>query len=85
MGKIIPEEFSTNAYVKELYETEHVHSSTKKLRVILYAKYENADLHKFMETQCQRLEITRHNEVLKLLLRFEEFSMEHLAPGKHIQ
>ena len=28
----------TNAYVKEVYESEHVHTATKRLRVILDAK-----------------------------------------------
>ena len=47
-GKITPEESFTNAYVKEVYESEHVQNSAKLLRVILYAKYEKADLHKVM-------------------------------------
>ena len=28
-GKITPEEFFTNDYVKEVYELEHVHTTTK--------------------------------------------------------
>ena len=47
--KITPEELFTNAYVKEVYESEHVRLATKQLRVILYAKYENVDLHKVTE------------------------------------
>ena len=40
----------TDAYVEELYESEHVRTSTKQLRVILDTKNENVDLHKVMET-----------------------------------
>ena len=50
-GEITPEEQFTNDYVEEAHESEHVLTSTKKLRVILDAKYEKADLHKVIETQ----------------------------------
>ena len=39
--------------------------------MILDAKYENVDLHKVMETQCQHLTMTQRNEYLQLLKRFE--------------
>ena len=45
----------------------------KKFLKILYAKYKNSDLHKFMETQFQYFTITHCNELLKLLHKFEEF------------
>ena len=51
-GNITPEESFTNAYVQELYESEHVCTATKQLCVILDAKYEKVDLHKVMENQC---------------------------------
>ena len=38
-GKIRHEDFFTNDYVEELYESDHVRTDTKLLRVILYAKY----------------------------------------------
>ena len=38
-GKIKPEEPFTNDYVEEVYESEHVHTTTKRLRVILDAKH----------------------------------------------
>ena len=47
-GKIIPEESFTDAYVEEFYGSDHVSNATKRLRVILDAKYENEDLHKVM-------------------------------------
>ena len=60
-GKIKPELFLTNAYVRELYESEHVRTATKRLRVILDAKYEKVDLHNVMENQCQHLTKTQCN------------------------
>ena len=62
-----------NAYVEELYGSEHVSTSTKILCVILYAKYEKSYLHKVMETQCQHLTVTQHNELIKLLQKFKYF------------
>ena len=72
IGEITPEELFTNAYIEEVYESEHVRTATKLLRVILNAKYENADLYKVMENQCQYLTMTQCNELLKLLQTFEE-------------
>ena len=44
-----------NAYAEELYGLEHVHTSTKQLRVILDSKYEKVNLNKGMENQCKGL------------------------------
>ena len=54
-GKIAPEEQFTNTHVEEVYESEHVHTAKKRLRLILDAKYEKVNLHKFMENQCQNV------------------------------
>ena len=62
----------TNSYVTEVYESEHVRNATKHLRLILDAKYEEADLHKVMENQCQHLTMTQRNELLKLLQKLED-------------
>ena len=51
---------------KYIYESEHVHTATKRLRLILDTKYENADLHKVIGNQCQHLTMTQRNELLKL-------------------
>ena len=72
IGKITPKESFTNTYVKEVYQSEHVRTATKRLRVILDAKYEKSDLHKFMENQCQHLKTTQHNELLQILQKIEE-------------
>ena len=64
--KITPGELLTDAYVEELYESEHVLTATKTLRVILYSKSEKENLHKVMETQCRHLTIKKCNELLKL-------------------
>ena len=71
--KITPKESFTNAYVEEVYESEHVCTATKQLCVILDDKYEKVCLHKVMETQCQHLTMTQRNELIKLLHIFEEF------------
>ena len=81
-GKSTPKESFTNAYVKEVYESEHLRSATKRLRVILDAKYEKVDLHKVMETQCQHLTMTQYNESLQLLKIFEEFFDGTLGTSK---
>ena len=67
IGKVKPEDFSTEAYVKEVYKSENVRTATKRLHVILYAKNEKADLQKVMESQCHHLTITWRKYLLKLL------------------
>ena len=84
-GKITPEESFTNAYVKELYESEHVRTAEKRLHVILDAKYEKEDLHKVMENQCQHLTTTQRNELLNYYRNPKSCLVEHLSPGKQIQ
>ena len=49
-GKIKPEESFTNACIEEVYESKHVHTATKRLSVILYAKYKKPVLHKVMKS-----------------------------------
>ena len=61
------------SYAEEINESEQVRTYTKLLRVILDAKYEKADLHKVMETQCQNLTETQRNELLKFFQKLEEF------------
>ena len=71
-SKSTPEEFFTGDYVKEVYKSENLLTATKKLHIILDAKYEKENLHKVMETQCQHLTMTQRNELLKLLQIFKE-------------
>ena len=66
IGKITHKYSFNNDYVKEIYDPEHVHTTTKWLGVILDVKYEKADLQNVVETQCQHLIMTQHNELLKL-------------------
>ena len=49
-GEITPKELFTNACTEEVYGSENVRTTTKRLRVILDTKYETADLNKVMET-----------------------------------
>ena len=44
------------------------------MRVILDPKYEKENLHKAMETKCKHLTMTQHNDLLKLLQKFEELT-----------
>ena len=46
--KLTPEESFMNAHTEDNYELEKIHPSNKRLRVILYDKYEKANLHKVM-------------------------------------
>ena len=62
-GIIKLEELFTDYYVEKVYESKHIFNSTKRLRVILDAKYEKADLHKAMETQCQHLIVTQRHDL----------------------
>ena len=68
--------------MEEVCESEYVRTDTIPLRVILYYKYEKADLHKVMETQCQHITTTQHNELLKLLQILEELFDGTLGPWK---
>ena len=52
-GIFKPEEYFTDAYVKEVYESEHVRNANNRFHIILDAKYEQAYLQKVVETQCQ--------------------------------
>ena len=44
-----------NAYVEEVFESEHIRTSTKCLLKILDYKYKVADLNKLMKNQFQHL------------------------------
>ena len=68
-----------------MYESEHVRTAKKRLRVILDAKYEKSYLHQVMENQCQHLTMKQRNKLLQLLKNSKSCLMEHLAPGKQIQ
>ena len=83
-GGNTPEEYFTYSYVEEVYESEHVRTTTKTLRVTLDAKYKEADLHNVVETQCQNLTTKQRNDSLKLLQNSKSCFMEHLEPGKEI-
>ena len=81
-GKITPEYIFTNAYTEEIHESGQVRTYTKQLRVILDDKYEKEELYKVMKNQCQTFTETKRSELLKLLQKFKDFMMEHLAPDK---
>ena len=68
----------------KINESEQVYTSTKKLRVILYAKYKNAYLNKAMENQWQHLKETQRNEFLKSIQKFKEFFHGTLGNWKKV-
>ena len=47
-GKITPEESFMNAYTEDNDEQEKIHPDNKRVRVILYDKYEKENLYKIM-------------------------------------
>ena len=56
MSKTVkPKEYFINAYVSECFEYESAISATLRIRRISDAKYEKADLNKFMTKQFQHL------------------------------
>ena len=60
-----------NTYAEEIDESEQFRTSTKQLRTILDDKYKKADFNEFMINRFQHLTEKQHNELLKLLQRFE--------------
>ena len=60
-----------NAYAYEVYKSKQVRTSTKRLGVILYAKYEKSYLNMFMKNQYQHLTEVQRTELLKLLQKIE--------------
>ena len=66
-GKITPEESFMNVYAEEINKSEHVRTDTKRLPILLDAKYKKEYLNKVMNNQCQHLTETQRNELLNLL------------------
>ena len=54
-GKSTPEEYFMNSCIDEVHELEQLRTSTKRLRTILDAKYEKADLNKVLKNQRKHL------------------------------
>ena len=62
-----------NDYTEEIHESKQVFNSTKTLRLVLDAKYDKGRFRCGRENQCQHLDKTQCNELLKLLPKFEAF------------
>ena len=71
--------------MEEVYDSEDVRTSTRRLRIILDAKYEKVDVNKVVETQCQHLTMTQRIVLFKKIKKSNVCLMEHSAPGKNIQ
>ena len=61
-----PEESYMNAYAEEIYKSEQFRTSTKRLSLVLYAKYKKAYLNKVMKNKYYNLTKTQRNEYLKV-------------------
>ena len=65
--KVKPEDSSIKAYVNECLESKVTIISTFGIKIVLDAKYEKADLNKFMEEQCQHLRSNKRETLLHIL------------------
>ena len=66
-----------NAYVEEINEPEKVHTSNKRLCVMLDAKYKEAYLNKVQKNQRKHLKEPQHNKLLRVLQKPKNCKMEH--------
>ena len=77
-----PEESFINLYVNEEYKSDNAIKSTRRMLIILDAKYKKADLSEVMTKQCQKhLTATQHHALLKVLNKFEDLLMERWVRG----
>ena len=65
------EESFLNAYVNGCHESEPVCTATNRVRTIIYANYENADLYKIINEHYQHLTVTKQYKLLILLKKYE--------------
>ena len=72
-GKTVkPEESFINLYVSECFESESEISATLRMRRILDAKYEKADLNKVMTEQFQHLKTEENDRLMILFRKYED-------------
>ena len=76
--KIAPEELFMSVYADEVYESEQFLTSTRRLRLILDAKYEKEYLNKVTKKKYKHLTEVQRNELLELLKKLKIFLIEHL-------
>ena len=67
------EESFVNSYVEECFEFDNTKISTRRMRRILYVKFEKADLNEVLNEQCQKhLNTIERDNLLQLLKKFED-------------
>ena len=71
-----------DAYIEEVFESENVRSPTRISCKILDAKYEKAELNKFMNKKFQHQSEDQKNYLPRLLQKFEDFFNEALGTWK---
>ena len=59
-----------DAYIKELFESENIRTSTKQLHTILYSKCYKSDLNKVIKEQCQNLMEDQKKDQPNLLVKY---------------
>ena len=66
------EEYFINSYVNKCLKSETAMSSTYRIRRIIYAKYDKADLNKVMTEQFQHLNAKERKRLLIILRKFKD-------------
>ena len=59
--------------MREVFESENFHASTKLLRIILDYKYKKSHLNKVMKNKCHNLIKEQQKDLLNLLQKIEYF------------
>ena len=67
------EESCLNAYVNECHELEPVHTVTNRVRTILDVNNTKADSNTTINGHCQRLTVTKQEQLLILLNKYKMF------------
>ena len=67
-----PEESFINVHVSECFESKIAISETRRMRRILDAKYEKADINKVMTKKCQHQNTKECDQLLTLLRKYED-------------
>ena len=77
-----PEEYFVKSYVDKCLEYNNRIKSTRRMRIILYAKYEKADLNEVMTKKCQKhLTATKRHRLLLILKNSKIFLMARWVRG----
>ena len=68
------EELFLNACVNECHESKTLRTATNRVSTIINANYDKADLSERINEHCQRLTVTKQEQLSILLTKYEIFS-----------